>query len=148
MSGEEVLRPHPSVLDNAELLSLAWLSLLCRFVVAQTELLCCFFRYQLQSQEETKERRHSHTIGGLPESDDQAELPSPPALSMSLSAKGQLTNIGQCLWSLAMARDEAGITLQSGAKQLGMLGSMCGGLLHGASVYQPALKMKCSKVLN
>ncbi|XP_004685555.2 PREDICTED: neuron navigator 1 isoform X2 [Condylura cristata] len=50
-------------------------------------------RYQLQSQEEPKERRHSHTIGGLPESDDQAELPSPPALSMSLSAKGQLTNI-------------------------------------------------------
>ncbi|XP_059002645.1 neuron navigator 1 isoform X8 [Mustela lutreola] len=50
-------------------------------------------RYQLQSQEETKERRHSHTIGGLPESDDQSELPSPPALSMSLSAKGQLTNI-------------------------------------------------------
>ncbi|XP_030108822.1 neuron navigator 1 isoform X11 [Mus musculus] len=50
-------------------------------------------RYQLQSQEETKERRHSHTAGGLPESDDQAELPSPPALSMSLSAKGQLTNI-------------------------------------------------------
>ncbi|XP_076797371.1 neuron navigator 1 isoform X3 [Arvicanthis niloticus] len=50
-------------------------------------------RYQLQSQEETKERRHSHTVSGLPESDDQAELPSPPALSMSLSAKGQLTNI-------------------------------------------------------
>ncbi|KAM6165063.1 neuron navigator 1 isoform 2-T2 [Erethizon dorsatum] len=50
-------------------------------------------RYQLQSQEETKERRHSHTIGGLPESDDQAELPSPPALSVSLNAKGQLTNI-------------------------------------------------------
>nr|XP_060500059.1 neuron navigator 1 isoform X5 [Panthera onca] len=50
-------------------------------------------RYQLQSQEETKERRHSHTIGGLPEADDQSELPSPPALSMSLSAKGQLTNI-------------------------------------------------------
>ncbi|XP_077013502.1 neuron navigator 1 isoform X3 [Tamandua tetradactyla] len=50
-------------------------------------------RYQLQSQEETKERRHSHTIGGLLESDDQSELPSPPALSMSLSAKGQLTSI-------------------------------------------------------
>uniref|UniRef100_A0A9L0J634 Neuron navigator 1 n=1 Tax=Equus asinus TaxID=9793 RepID=A0A9L0J634_EQUAS len=50
-------------------------------------------RYQLQSQEETKERRHSHTIGGLPESDDQSELSSPPALPMSLSAKGQLTNI-------------------------------------------------------
>nr|XP_051676411.1 neuron navigator 1 isoform X2 [Oryctolagus cuniculus] len=50
-------------------------------------------RYQLQSQEDTKERRHSHTIGGLPESDDQSELPSPPALSMSLSAKGQLTNV-------------------------------------------------------
>ncbi|XP_056671702.1 neuron navigator 1 isoform X5 [Monodelphis domestica] len=50
-------------------------------------------RYQLQSQEETKERRHSHTIGGLPESDDQSDLPSPPALSVSLSAKGQLTNI-------------------------------------------------------
>lgn len=53
-------------------------------------------RYQLQAQEETKERRHSHTIGGLPESDDQSELPSPSALSMSLSAKGQLTNVGQC----------------------------------------------------
>ncbi|XP_062067565.1 neuron navigator 1 isoform X2 [Lepus europaeus] len=50
-------------------------------------------RYQLQSQEDTKERRHSHTIGGLPESDDQSKLPSPPALSMSLSAKGQLTNV-------------------------------------------------------
>ncbi|XP_033618049.1 neuron navigator 1 isoform X1 [Fukomys damarensis] len=50
-------------------------------------------RYQLQSQEETKERRHSHTIGGLPESNDPAELPSPSALSVSLSAKGQLTNI-------------------------------------------------------
>uniref|UniRef100_A0A671G4K7 Neuron navigator 1 n=1 Tax=Rhinolophus ferrumequinum TaxID=59479 RepID=A0A671G4K7_RHIFE len=50
-------------------------------------------RYQLQSQEDGKERRHSHTISGLPESDDQSELPSPPALSMSLSAKGQLTNI-------------------------------------------------------
>ncbi|KAM9211751.1 neuron navigator 1 isoform 2-T2 [Dugong dugon] len=50
-------------------------------------------RYQLQSQEETKERRHSHTISGLPESDDQSELPSPPALPLSLSAKGQLTNI-------------------------------------------------------
>ncbi|XP_036871060.2 neuron navigator 1 isoform X2 [Manis javanica] len=50
-------------------------------------------RYQLQAQEDTKERRHSHTIGGLPESDDPSELPSPPALSMSLSAKGQLTNI-------------------------------------------------------
>ncbi|XP_045154054.1 neuron navigator 1 isoform X2 [Echinops telfairi] len=50
-------------------------------------------RYQLQSQEDTKERRHSHTIGGLPESDDPSDLPSPPALCVSLSAKGQLTNI-------------------------------------------------------
>ncbi|XP_006904485.1 neuron navigator 1 isoform X8 [Pteropus alecto] len=50
-------------------------------------------RYQLQSQEDAKERRHSHTTGGLPESDDRCEPPSPPALSMSLSAKGQLTNI-------------------------------------------------------
>ncbi|XP_043856313.1 neuron navigator 1 isoform X5 [Dromiciops gliroides] len=50
-------------------------------------------RYQLQSQEENKERRHSHTIGGLPESDDQSDLPSPPAISVSLSGKGQLTNI-------------------------------------------------------
>ncbi|XP_024073812.2 neuron navigator 1 isoform X2 [Terrapene carolina triunguis] len=50
-------------------------------------------RYQLQSQEETKERRHSHTIGGLPESDDQSELPSPPALSVSLAGKSPLTNI-------------------------------------------------------
>ncbi|XP_065451047.1 neuron navigator 1 isoform X5 [Chrysemys picta bellii] len=50
-------------------------------------------RYQLQSQEETKERRHSHTIGGLPESDDPSELPSPPALSVSLAGKSPLTNI-------------------------------------------------------
>ncbi|XP_044798512.2 neuron navigator 1 isoform X5 [Bubalus bubalis] len=50
-------------------------------------------RYQLPSQEEAKERRRSHAVAGLPESDDQSELPSPPALSMSLSAKGQLTNI-------------------------------------------------------
>nr|XP_060628496.1 neuron navigator 1 isoform X7 [Anolis sagrei ordinatus] len=50
-------------------------------------------RYQVQSQEEAKERRHSHTIGGLQESDDQSELPSPPALSMSLVGKAPLTNI-------------------------------------------------------
>ncbi|XP_049626655.1 neuron navigator 1 [Suncus etruscus] len=50
-------------------------------------------RYQLQPQEDPKERRHSHTSGALPESEDAAELPSPPALSVSLSAKGQLTNI-------------------------------------------------------
>lgn len=57
-------------------------------------------RYQLPSQEEAKERRHSHAVAGLPESDDQSELPSPPALSMSLSSKGQLTNIGQYLRGL------------------------------------------------
>ncbi|KAM7049941.1 neuron navigator 1 isoform 4-T4 [Molossus nigricans] len=50
-------------------------------------------RYQLQSQEETKERRHSHAMGGLPEPEGQSEPASPPALSMSLSAKGQLTNV-------------------------------------------------------
>nr|XP_013817413.1 PREDICTED: neuron navigator 1 [Apteryx mantelli mantelli] len=50
-------------------------------------------RYQLHSQEEAKERRHSHTIGGLPESDDQPELPSPPALSVALVGKGPLTSI-------------------------------------------------------
>uniref|UniRef100_A0A8C3BWF6 Neuron navigator 1 n=1 Tax=Cairina moschata TaxID=8855 RepID=A0A8C3BWF6_CAIMO len=50
-------------------------------------------RYQLHSQEEAKERRHSHTIGGLPESDDQTELPSPPALPMALVGKGPLTSI-------------------------------------------------------
>ncbi|XP_061487852.1 neuron navigator 1 isoform X6 [Rhineura floridana] len=50
-------------------------------------------RYQIQSQEEAKERRHSHTIGGLQESDDQSELPSPPALSVPLIGKAPLTNI-------------------------------------------------------
>ncbi|XP_042743025.1 neuron navigator 1 isoform X5 [Lagopus leucura] len=50
-------------------------------------------RYQLHSQEEAKERRHSHTIGGLPEADDQPELPSPPALPMALVGKGPLTSI-------------------------------------------------------
>ncbi|NXJ08073.1 NAV1 protein, partial [Odontophorus gujanensis] len=50
-------------------------------------------RYQLHSQEEAKERRHSHTISGLPEADDQPELPSPPALPMALVGKGPLTSI-------------------------------------------------------
>nr|XP_020638218.1 neuron navigator 1 isoform X4 [Pogona vitticeps] len=48
-------------------------------------------RYQIQ--EEAKERRHSHTIGAMQESDDQSELPSPPALSMPLVGKAPLTNI-------------------------------------------------------
>uniref|UniRef100_A0A8D0EWF6 Neuron navigator 1 n=1 Tax=Strix occidentalis caurina TaxID=311401 RepID=A0A8D0EWF6_STROC len=51
-------------------------------------------RYQLHSQEEAKERRHSHAVGsGLPEADDQQELPSPPALPMALVGKGPLTSI-------------------------------------------------------
>uniref|UniRef100_A0A8D0B2R1 Neuron navigator 1 n=1 Tax=Salvator merianae TaxID=96440 RepID=A0A8D0B2R1_SALMN len=50
-------------------------------------------RYQIQSQEEAKERRHSHTIGGLQESDDQSDLPSPPGLSVPLIGKAPLTNI-------------------------------------------------------
>ncbi|XP_058915056.1 neuron navigator 1 isoform X5 [Kogia breviceps] len=49
-------------------------------------------RYQLQPQEEAKERRHSHSVG-LPESDDRPELPSPPAPPAPLSAKGQLTTV-------------------------------------------------------
>lgn len=112
------------------------------------------YRYQLQSQEDTKERRHSHTIGGLPEADDQSELPSPPALSMSLSAKGQLTNIGQCFRSLTVAWDEAGVTLQCEARQLDfrvrlVFNSHRTGWLRGASVYPSKirLKAKCSKIL-
>uniref|UniRef100_A0A8D0GSM7 Neuron navigator 1 n=1 Tax=Sphenodon punctatus TaxID=8508 RepID=A0A8D0GSM7_SPHPU len=50
-------------------------------------------RYQIQSQEEAKERRHSHTIGGLQEMDDQPDLPSPPTLSMPLVGKGPITNV-------------------------------------------------------
>ncbi|XP_054659738.1 neuron navigator 1 isoform X2 [Grus americana] len=51
-------------------------------------------RYQLHSQEEAKERRHSQAVSsGLPESDDQQELPSPPALPMALVGKGPLTSI-------------------------------------------------------
>ncbi|XP_036091397.1 neuron navigator 1 isoform X3 [Rousettus aegyptiacus] len=50
-------------------------------------------RHQLQCQEDAKERRHSHATGGPPACDDPSEPPSPPALCMSLSAKGQLTNI-------------------------------------------------------
>ncbi|XP_070601831.1 neuron navigator 1 isoform X12 [Erythrolamprus reginae] len=49
-------------------------------------------RYQIQPQEETKERRHSHTIGGMQDSDDASDLPSPPALSMPLVGKTPLTN--------------------------------------------------------
>ncbi|KFO62501.1 Neuron navigator 1, partial [Corvus brachyrhynchos] len=50
-------------------------------------------RYQLHSQEEAKERRHSHAVSGLPESDEQQELPSPPSLPMALVGKGPLTSI-------------------------------------------------------
>ncbi|XP_065710927.2 neuron navigator 1 isoform X4 [Patagioenas fasciata] len=51
-------------------------------------------RYQLHSQEEAKERRHSHAVGsGLPEAEDQQDLPSPPALPMALVGKGPLTSI-------------------------------------------------------
>ncbi|XP_032935991.1 neuron navigator 1 isoform X5 [Catharus ustulatus] len=50
-------------------------------------------RYQLHSQEEAKERRHSHAVSGLPESDEQQELPSPTALPMALVGKGPLTSI-------------------------------------------------------
>ncbi|NXF09318.1 NAV1 protein, partial [Smithornis capensis] len=50
-------------------------------------------RYQLHSQEEAKERRHSHAVTGLPESDEQQELPSPPTLPMALVGKGPLTSI-------------------------------------------------------
>ncbi|XP_056367427.1 neuron navigator 1 isoform X2 [Oenanthe melanoleuca] len=50
-------------------------------------------RYQLHSQEEAKERRHSHAVSGLPEPDEQQELPSPPALPMALVGKGPLTSI-------------------------------------------------------
>ncbi|CAN8200043.1 unnamed protein product [Coccothraustes coccothraustes] len=50
-------------------------------------------RYQLHSQEEAKERRHSHAVSGLPESDEQQELSSPPALPMALVGKGPLTSI-------------------------------------------------------
>lgn len=110
------------------------------------------YRYQLQSQEETKERRHSHTIGGLPESDDQSELPSPPALSMSLSAKGQLTNIGQCFRSLAVARDEAGPTLPCEARQLDFRFHLLSdshyiGSLRGASVYPSKVRLKAESAL-
>ncbi|XP_074384422.1 neuron navigator 1 isoform X2 [Zonotrichia albicollis] len=50
-------------------------------------------RYQLHSQEEAKERRHSHAVSSLPEPDEQQELPSPPALPMALVGKGPLTSI-------------------------------------------------------
>uniref|UniRef100_A0A8C3L4A5 Neuron navigator 1 n=1 Tax=Chrysolophus pictus TaxID=9089 RepID=A0A8C3L4A5_CHRPC len=48
-------------------------------------------RYQLHSQEEAKERRHSHTIGGLPEADDQPELSAPSPDSPSRSPCPALT---------------------------------------------------------
>lgn len=89
---DAILPPRPAL--RLSLCSCPWLS---------PAAVC---RYQLQSQEDPKERRHSHTIGGLPESDDQAELPSPPALSMSLSAKGQLTNVGQCSPAFAVVVGE------------------------------------------
>ncbi|PKK22923.1 hypothetical protein A306_00000073, partial [Columba livia] len=39
-------------------------------------------------------RRHSHAVGsGLPEAEDQQDLPSPPALPMALVGKGPLTSI-------------------------------------------------------
>ncbi|XP_078500309.1 neuron navigator 1 isoform X6 [Lissotriton helveticus] len=51
------------------------------------------FRYQSHSQDETKERRHSHTIGGLQESEDSLPLPPPAPLSIASAVKLPLTNI-------------------------------------------------------
>ncbi|XP_069489726.1 neuron navigator 1 isoform X2 [Ambystoma mexicanum] len=52
------------------------------------------FRFQSHSQDEAKERRHSHTIGGLQDSDDSLPLPSPPPpLSIVTTTKLPLTNI-------------------------------------------------------
>ncbi|XP_069095013.1 neuron navigator 1 isoform X2 [Pleurodeles waltl] len=51
------------------------------------------FRYQSHSQDETKERRHSHTIGGLQESEDSLALPPPAPLSLATATKLPLTNI-------------------------------------------------------
>ncbi|XP_029427996.1 neuron navigator 1 isoform X3 [Rhinatrema bivittatum] len=50
-------------------------------------------RYQSHSQDETKERRHSHTIGGLQEATHPPPLPSPPPLSVPPVGKAPLTNI-------------------------------------------------------
>ncbi|XP_043932451.1 neuron navigator 1 isoform X2 [Protopterus annectens] len=47
----------------------------------------------LQIQDDVKERRHSHALGGLPESsDDKSQLPPSPVTPLS-SGKGTLTNI-------------------------------------------------------
>lgn len=47
----------------------------------------------LQTQDDVKERRHSHALGGLPESsDDKSQLPPSPVTPLS-SGKSTLTNI-------------------------------------------------------
>nr|XP_033773559.1 neuron navigator 1 isoform X4 [Geotrypetes seraphini] len=50
-------------------------------------------RYQSHSQDETKERRQSHTIGGSQEASNPPPLPSPPPLAVPPVGKAPLTNI-------------------------------------------------------
>ncbi|XP_036388972.1 neuron navigator 1-like isoform X2 [Megalops cyprinoides] len=46
-----------------------------------------------QSEEDAKERRHSHTIVSLTESESPPQLPSPTSISLSSSIKGPFTNV-------------------------------------------------------
>ncbi|KAG8450969.1 hypothetical protein GDO86_003302 [Hymenochirus boettgeri] len=48
-------------------------------------------RYQSQSQDESKERRHSHTIGGI--QDNEELSPLPPPLPLTSVGKPPLTNL-------------------------------------------------------
>uniref|UniRef100_A0A8C5M3I9 Neuron navigator 1 n=1 Tax=Leptobrachium leishanense TaxID=445787 RepID=A0A8C5M3I9_9ANUR len=48
-------------------------------------------RYQSHSQDESKERRHSHTIGGLQDAEDLSPLP--PPLPLTSLGKPPLTNL-------------------------------------------------------
>ncbi|KAI1893058.1 hypothetical protein AGOR_G00139970 [Albula goreensis] len=46
-----------------------------------------------QSEDDNKERRHSHTIMSLTESESPPQLPSPTSVSLSSSIKGPYTNV-------------------------------------------------------
>lgn len=57
---------------------------------------CPLSRYSsYQSEEDAKERRHSHTIGGLSETECPPQLPSPSSVSLSSTGKGPFTSLGQ-----------------------------------------------------
>ncbi|XP_041083309.1 neuron navigator 1-like isoform X2 [Polyodon spathula] len=77
-----------------------------------------------QSEEDAKERRHSHTIGGLPEMECPPQLPSPSSVSLSSTGKGPFASLvssstPRITRSNSIPAHDAAFELYGGASQVG-----------------------------